>query len=185
MSLILTHCENDVLLPCLVLTRLNHPSLAYGRNQPPTGRTAQASENSGKTLRFLAKATEDTKVRTVRASLVVRKDGVSRQQKIALGHLSEFGEDQRKVNFPQDSARVWQFQSPPQTTSMPSPCLPAPALHPSYMNARFVLCSSAHREQTTSTRDNVFIIRFYPADDSLSVYTTYVKDIPISLGTVR
>lgn len=95
-SLILTHCENDVLLPCLVLTRLNHPSLAYGRNQPPTGRTAQASENSGKTLRFLAKATEDTKVRTVRASLVVRKDGVSRQQKIALGHLSEFGEDQRK-----------------------------------------------------------------------------------------
>lgn len=34
----------------------------------------------------------------------------------------------------------------------------------------------ADREQTTSTRDNVFIIRFYPEDDALSVYTTYVAE---------
>lgn len=45
----------------------------------------------------------------------------------------------------------------------------------------YVVVYHTRREQTTSTRDNVFIIRFYPEDDALSVYTTYVDVSSIRL----
>lgn len=38
---------------------------------------------------------------------------------------------------------------------------------------RYCSCGCSGYEQTPSTRANVFIIRFYPEDDTLSVYTRY------------
>ncbi len=81
-------------------------------------------------------------------------------------------------------ASTRRLHSPPPRNADASPVLlpplPTGVNFPSPLNARFgpsVAGLIIHRwrpEQTTSTRDNVFIIRFYPADDSLSVYTTYV-----------